>query len=539
MHESLIVEEFANAGYQISPDAVALIDSCQSPDNVMKQVLRSLDDSVLVVDKQHIMLDYGGNGDGSNGDGSNGNGAVSTRATSDSERGLPEKPPAKTPRIQPPVAPELPGVNILCDISNESTCVGEYSEFVRYFRDRYARLSGIIRTRITARPIESLRSERLRDYGNISIIGMVHEIRNTVNGNKLIELEDPTGMFPVLIRPVDHDLWELASGIIRDEVIGVTGSLIGDGKLMIVSDLVMPEIPNQHNQRLPGSWTGNGNGNGTGAGGGHGNGHGQAVLISDVHIGSNTFLEDAFCEFIDWLGDVGSDGGAAGRGNGADAGQVRYLIIAGDLVDGVGVYPGQEEELEIADVYDQYRCAAKYLRAVPRNVRIIIAPGNHDAVRLAEPQPALPENIRSMFRDDTVFTGNPALIEIEGVRILIYHGRSMDDLIATIPNMSYQRPAEVMVEMLRRRHIAPTYGGRVSIAPEITDHFVIDRIPHILHCGHVHTIGVDRYKGVTVINAGTWQSQTEFQKRVNLEPVPAHAAIVDLATLGTRMVRFT
>ncbi|MEA1906186.1 MAG: DNA-directed DNA polymerase II small subunit [Euryarchaeota archaeon] len=536
MHESLIVEEFANAGYQISPDAVALIDSCPSPDNVVEQVLRSLDDSVLVVDKQHIMLDYGGgNGDG---DGSDGAGAVSTRAASDSERKLPEKPPAKTPRIQPPVAPELPGVNILCDISNESTCVGEYTEFVRYFRDRYARLSGIIRTRITARPIESLRSERLRDYGNISIIGMVHDIRTTVNGNKLIELEDPTGMFSVLIRPTDHDLWEIASSIIRDEVIGVTGSLTRDGRLMIVSDLVMPEIPNQHNQRLPSSRTGNRNG--TGAGGRHDSSHGKAVLISDVHIGSNTFLEDAFCEFIHWLGDgdIDSDRGADDRGNGADAGQVRYLIIAGDIVDGVGVYPGQEEELEIADVYDQYRCAAKYLRAVPKNVRIIIAPGNHDAVRLAEPQPALPENIRSMFRDDTVFTGNPALIEIEGVRILIYHGRSMDDLIATIPNMSYQRPAEVMVEMLRRRHIAPTYGGRVSIAPEITDHFVIDRIPHILHCGHVHTIGVDRYKGVTAINAGTWQSQTEFQKRVNLEPVPAHAAIVDLATLDTRMIRF-
>jgi len=518
MHESLIVEEFANAGYQISPGAIALIDSCQSPDNVMKQVLRSLDDSVLVVDKQHIMLDYG--------DGSNGDSAVSTRAASDSRRELPAKPPVKTPRIQPPVAPELPGVNILCDISNESTCVGEYSEFVRYFRDRYARLSSIIRTRVTARPIESLRSERLRDHGNISIIGMVHNIRTTVNGNKLIELEDPTGMFSVLIRPVDHDLWELASGIIRDEVIGVTGSLIGDGKLMIVSDLVMPEIPNQHNQRLPGSWTGNGNGNGngTGAGGGHGNGHGQAVLISDVHIGSNTFLGSAFSDFIDWLG------------NGSLP--VQYLIIAGDLVDGVGIYPGQESELEIPDVYDQYRCAAEYLGRVPKNIRIIIAPGNHDAVRLAEPQPALPEKIRSMFSDDVVFTGNPALVEIRGVRILIYHGRSMDDLIATIPKMSYQRPEQVMIEMLKRRHLAPMYGGRVSIAPENSDHFVIDRVPHILHCGHVHTIGIDRYKGVTVVNSGTWQSQTDFQKRMNLDPVPAHATIVDLATLGTKMVKF-
>jgi DNA polymerase II small subunit len=534
MHESLIVEGFANAGYQISPDAVALIDSCPSPDTVMEQVLRSLDDSVLVVDKHHIRFDD--------------TGAQAISGKEQPEK-LPVKPSMKPPEkkhlIQPPEV-EVPGVNILCDISNESTCVGEYSEFVRYFRDRYTRLSGVIRTRVTARPIESLRTERLRDYGSVSIIGMVSDIRTTSNGNKLIELEDPTGMFSVLVRPSDRDLWEVASGIVHDEVIGATGSLTRDGRLMIVSNIVMPDIPSQHNQRLPGSGNGNAGGNGNGSsprpgagdrqgpGTGQDHGHGHAVLISDVHIGSNTFLEDAFCEFIDWLG----DGDAGGDGNGDCAGPVRYLIIAGDLVDGVGVYPGQEQELEITDVYDQYRRAAKYLRAVPANVRIIIAPGNHDAVRLAEPQPALPEKIRSMFRSDTVFTGNPALIEIDGVRILIYHGRSMDDLIATIPNMSYQRPAEVMIEMLRRRHIAPAYGGRVSIAPEATDHFVIDKIPHILHCGHVHTIGVDRYKGVTVVNAGTWQSQTEFQKRVNLEPVPAYAAMVDLATLDTRMVRF-
>ena len=510
MHESLIVEEFANAGYQISPDAVALIDSCPSPDTVVEQVLRSLDDSVLVVCKQHIRFD---------------DQAISEKESS-------ENPRKKTRPVQQPVAPEIPGVNILCDISNESTCVGEYSEFVRYFRDRYARLSGVIRNRVTARPIESLRAERLRDYGSVSIIGMVSDIKTTSNGNKLIELEDPTGMFSVLVRPSDRDLWEIASGIVHDEVIGVTGSLNRDGRLMIVSNIVMPDIPSQHNQQLLSS--GNGDGNGSSEGSGEGDRHCPAALISDVHVGSNTFLEDAFCEFIDWLG----DGDAGIDGNGACTGPVRYLIIAGDLVDGVGVYPGQEHELEITDVYDQYRRAAKYLRAVPKNVRIIIAPGNHDAVRLAEPQPALPEKIRSMFGDNTVFTGNPALIEVDGVRILIYHGRSMDDLIATIPNMSYQRPAEVMVEMLRRRHIAPAYGGRVSIAPEATDHFVIDKIPHILHCGHVHTIGVDRYKGVTVVNAGTWQSQTEFQKRVNLEPVPAHAAMIDLATLGTRMVRF-
>ncbi len=497
MQESLIVEEFANAGYQVSPDAVALIGSYSAPDTIVSKVLQSLDDSVLVVGREHLNLD-----------------CVK----------IPEKP---TDKLAEKLAEKLskpadaPAVNILSDISNESTCVGEYSEFVRYFRDRYTRLSGIIRGRITARPIESLRARHSgREYDSVSIIGMVSDVRTTSNGNKLLEIEDPTGSFPVLVRPSDRDIWAIASGIVHDEVIGVTGSITRDGHLMIVKSIVLPDLPNRYNQTLPGRGQGiNGSehGNGDGAAG-------CAALISDVHIGSDTFLGDAFSDFIDWLGDGSLP--------------VQYLIIAGDLVDGVGIYPGQESELEIPDVYDQYRSAAEYLGRVPKNIRIIIAPGNHDAVRLAEPQPALPEKIRSMFSDDVIFTGNPALVEIRGVRILIYHGRSMDDLIATIPKMSYQRPELVMIEMLRRRHLAPMYGGRVSIAPENSDHFVIDRVPHILHCGHVHTIGIDRYKGVTVVNSGTWQSQTDFQKRMNLDPVPAHATIVDLATLGTKMVKF-
>ena len=510
MQESLIVEEFANAGYQVSPDAVALIGSYSAPDTIVSKVLQSLDDSVLVVEREHLNLD-------------------GVKIPEKSTEKLAEK---LAEKLSKPV--DAPAVNILSDISNESTCVGEYSEFVRYFRDRYTRLSGIIRGRITARPIESLRARHSgREYDSVSIIGAVFDVRTTSNGNKLLEIEDPTGSFPVLVRPSDRDLWNIASGIVHDEVIGVTGSLTRDGHLMIVKNIVLPDLPNRYNQTLPDNGSTRAihryhclqgqdindseHGNGDGAAG-------CAVLISDVHIGSNTFLGSAFSDFIDWLG------------NGSLP--VQYLIIAGDLVDGVGIYPGQESELEIPDVYDQYRCAAEYLGRVPKNIRIIIAPGNHDAVRLAEPQPALPEKIRSMFSDDVVFTGNPALIEIRGVRILIYHGRSMDDLIATIPKMSYQRPELVMIEMLKRRHLAPMYGGRVSIAPENSDHFVIDRVPHILHCGHVHTIGIDRYKGVTVVNSGTWQSQTDFQKRMNLDPVPAHATIVDLATLGTRMIKF-
>jgi DNA polymerase II small subunit len=157
-------------------------------------------------------------------------------------------------------------------------------EFVQYFRNRYSKLSEMIRGRVNARPIESLvknggmRQERGEGgYNEISIIGMVSEIKTTTNGHKIIELEDSTGSFSVLVRMADKDLFEQASRLVLDEVVGVTGALTNDGNLMIVKKIIMPDLPAMSLRRNTTS--------------------GKAVFISDVHIGSSTFLEDA------WHGD--------------------------------------------------------------------------------------------------------------------------------------------------------------------------------------------------------------------------------------------
>ena len=376
-------------------------------------------------------------------------------------------------------------VTVISDISGHSTCVGEYMQFVQYFRDRYSRLSEIIRSRTNARPMESLRRRnfhpgRDRSPEEISVIGMVLESSSTTNGHRIISLEDPTGSFSVLIRNTDKELFELASKILLDEVIGVTGSITNDGNLMIASKIFQPDVPNNV-QRKTGSY-------------------GKIVLISDVHVGSSQFLEDAWLDFLDFL--KGKSDSVVMR---ELAASVRYLIVAGDLVDGIGIYPDQEMELDILDVYEQYKKAAEYFREIPEHIRVVISPGNHDAVRQAEPQPALPEKIQSDFPQNVIFVGNPAFLDLDGVRILIYHGRSIDDLVASIPGVTYQEPAGAVLEMVKRRHLAPTYGSRVSICPEKKDYFVIDPLPDIIHTGHVHTLGVQRYKNILLVNSGTWQ----------------------------------
>jgi DNA polymerase II small subunit len=96
-----------------------------------------------------------------------------------------------------------------------------------------------------------------------------------------------------------------------------------------------------------------------------------------------------------------------------------------------------------------------------------------------------------------------------------------------------------MKRMLQMRHLAPIYGDRTPIAPCGRDGLILDPAPDILVTGHSHTYGVDRYRGVLLLNASTWQAETEYQRMRNIVPVPARAALVDLASFGVQTLDFS
>ena len=388
-----------------------------------------------------------------------------------------------------------PAVDVVSGSAGTSGGVNGTADFLHYFRDRYQRLGGMIRSRTGAMPIEGLiRSTRYRQE-ECTVIGMIVEVKSTKNGHRIAELEDPTGTIPVLFRK-DRPVFSDAERIIPDETIGVRGKLSHDGKLFFGEQLFRPDIRIDNTPFTSDT-------------------PGCAVLISDTHVGSNTFLEKEWNRFADWLQDDPPG----------------YLLIAGDLVDGIGVFPGQEQELEIKNIYEQYDRFAGMLRDLPSRMQIIVAPGNHDVVRGAEPQPVIPEQFCKRFPDNCILVENPALVNLQGVRILMYHGRSIDDMIGLIPGASYEKSGKMMEEMLQRRHLAPAYGRKTPIATGRQDRMIIDPVPEILHTGHVHIRGITTYRGVLGINAGTWQSQTVFQKQMNVNPTPAQAVAVDLQTL--------
>jgi len=396
-----------------------------------------------------------------------------------------------------------PVCEVLAGMENSAESIRDFEEYITYFRNRFTRLSTFMRGRIQPVPIEALARTGRYQEEEVSFIGMVSNVRSTANGNKMVEVEDPTGTMRVLFNKSREGFSE-AEKILPDEVIGVRGKLSQDGNIFFANTLVRPDIPLSnapYRSERPG----------------------RAVLISDIHVGSDTFLEDEWHRFADWISgqeDIG------------------YLVIAGDLVDGIGIYPGQEKELVIKNIYQQYEALGEMLSALPERLTIVISPGNHDVVRGAEPQPAIPTAFRIGYPANCVWVENPALVSLQGVRVLIYHGRSFDDMIGTIPGASYNRPAEIMEEMLKRRHLAPIFGMRTPIAPGKKDPLIIDPVPEVLFTGHVHISGIKRYRGVLMINAGTWQSQTAFQKQMNTVPTPAQAVVLDLQSLETEIVDF-
>lgn len=397
-------------------------------------------------------------------------------------------------------------------------------DFTEYFKERYLAL----RPFIQEKNLEGLTSINkvpdIRVKHTISLIGAVSSIRMTKNKNMLVEIEDLTGKIAVLINKDKEELFKKAQEIVLDEIIGVSGN--GSREFIFVNDVVFPEIALLNERRSPNE--------------------NYAAFIADTHIGSNKFLEENFIKFISWLnGEMGSEKQKE------LAKKVKYLFIAGDVVDGIGTYPGQEKELLIKDIYEQYKKLAEFMRKIRKDITIIICPGGgHDAVRLLEPQPPIPKEIAPELYDmnNVVLVTNPARITIEqtkefdGINVLMYHGDSFD-YYAEVVDYLRQNNAKLKTEMtiqflLRKRHLAPTYTSTPFI-PMKNDPLLIKNVPDVLVSGHMHKSAVSRYKGIMTIACSCWQPKTAYQEKFGHEPDPCKVPLLNLKTGKANIIDFS
>lgn len=407
-------------------------------------------------------------------------------------------------------------IKIKRDITKKSYSSGSIEGFVEYFNDRYEKLSRILRQREALKEASTIELIKKGIFSEAKIIGFVNEKRTTKKGNIILEIEDPTGVIPVVVMASDKELTDISKEIVKDEIIGISGVLSKNREIIIAKEIFFPDLKlnaERNRSEVPLS----------------------VVLLSDIHIGSSKFMANEFKKFIKW---INCEIGTPRQRELAE--RIKYIVIGGDLVDGVGIYPNQEKELIIKDIHQQYNELWKYISQIPEQIEIIIIPGNHDATRQAEPQPAISEEFAEDFYQDPRIhmVGNPCYASLHGVNVLTYHGRSLDDIVSSIPGVSYDKPAEAMEYLIKKRHLAPIYGGKVPLAPESCDYLLIDEPPDILHMGHIHTVGIRNYRGVMLVNSGAFQEQTSFQKKLNMRPTPGRIPIINLDTFKTTIMRF-
>ncbi len=419
---------------------------------------------------------------------------------------------------RPEAAEHEARIEILQDITGESTCEGTTDDFHKFFKSRYHQLEKILRRRrelVNAQPIE-----RVMDGGHreVVIIGMVSETRTTANGHQLIVMEDETATQACLVVNNDRTDTQLimsAGVLVPDEVLGIVGQKAMNGDLVIVDQIIRPDIP-YNSERT------------------HAQENLAVAFLSDIHVGSDLFLEKNYVKMLQWLnGDIGNERERA------MAGRIKYLVLPGDMVDGVGIYPGQEHGLKFTDIYDQYAEFGRLLQHLPDHIEVLVQPGNHDAARPNEPQPAVDNEVREKFDGvNAHFIGNPALFKLNDVRVLSYHGVSLMDFATSVTGLEHHDPVPIMEEILKCRHLAPIYGMATPLAPEHRDHMVIETIPELFVTGHVHTYNQRSYRGVQMANCSTWQAQTDYQKMLNFKPDPCKMPIFDLKNLKMTQMDF-
>ncbi|MFX1250375.1 MAG: metallophosphoesterase [Promethearchaeota archaeon] len=426
-------------------------------------------------------------------------------------------------------------INILLQIPKRTDSTGQVSDFLRYFKSRYAQMKKILLQRSDIHPLISFsqlpyyqpEEEEIRGRKQeCAIIGLIEDKRTTKKGNIVLTLEEPnnSSLVDVIFNDVVSENLNIQT-ILLDSIIGVRGlpkplaprELLPKKLLFYGNEFLLPNLPMKKTQPekydFPESYV---------------------LLLSDIHVGNRAFDSKLFQKTLDFI--KGKGGTLKQK---ALASKITSVIIAGDVVDGVGVFPEQDLELLEPDVSRQYEEIATFLNQIPTDISIVVIPGNHDASRLALPQVRIPKEYAEPLYEMSNITmlGNPAVVEINGRKILIAHGQGLERIIQNDKNIDFHHPLPAAIRVLQYRHLFPEWGIRPQLAPEWHDYLVIDEVPDIFMTGHLHCADVGQFQGATICMNGTFEHSSKWLQSLNIHPTVGYFITVNLLTLVPTIMR--
>jgi DNA polymerase II small subunit len=494
-----VVRKFKDAGFLISPDAVRLISEQSNVNTIIDMILKYVENispKPVVITASHV------------------NSVLSSMGYE--QKKIIHTRELKTEAVDFEIKFTFTGYKI----DRSMKLVDGYAKLLI---DRYQKLKRILLERPDMRYAVSLgdirRSKRIVESENaqqrkIAVIGLVSSVIR--KGKKIeITLEDVVSgerkIFNRIIVEVSStsQAFKKAIWVSEDEVIGIIGTVNNDK--VEVDDILLPGISLKPIKRPSDDI--------------------YIALISDLHIGSSRFAENRFKAFLKAIQGYTDDPKLKNIIE-----KLRFIIIAGDLVDGFGIYKGQEKELLIEDVEEQYKMLSELLSEIPEDINIILVPGEHDASGLFVPSPPIPRVFaKSLYAKRNVhMLGDPSFIRIAGVDILVSHGRGLDDAIElyTLKGLTSDGVIDAMESLLIRRNLVIPINGKTLLAPYPHDFNVITFMPDIVHMGHLHIATAAIYKNILLINSGSWQEQSIKQKLRGLNPSVGTCYFVNLKNMN-------
>ena len=393
----------------------------------------------------------------------------------------------------------------------------EVKDFTGHFRARYTQLQGILMQRRELQQNLVSIGKISSDRTSLAIIGIVTEKRVTKNKNLIIRFEDLTGEINTLVKH-GSEIFEKADELQLDDVVGIRGS--GNRDLLFIYDIFFPDAFVHEKVKFEED--------------------ANIAFVSDVHCGSGRHLPKSFENFLKWI-----------NSEDEEAKKVKYLFFNGDNVDGVGIFPNQEAGLFLKSMEEQYEMLADYLNRIPKRITMFMCPGQHDATRVAEPQPIISKKYAPQLYkiENLILVTNPAMVKLsEGekeMKFLMYHGAALNALVNEVKELrtgnAYDRPSLIVKHVLKRRHLAPMHGVSISIVyiPNADkDPLVIDEVPDVIVTGDLHKADAGCYNGVLTISNSCWQAQTPFEETVGHHPDPCKVPLLNLKTRNIKILDF-
>ena len=391
----------------------------------------------------------------------------------------------------------------------------EVGDFTGNFRARYQQIQRILMQRPDLQQLVSI-NKISGDRQQVQIIGILTEKRITKNKNIILTFEDLTGSISALVKADKAEVYAKAQELLLDDVVAIKAS--GSRDILFVNEIYFPDSFIQEKTRF--------------------NEDMNVAFLSDVHCGSDRHLGKGMEKFLEWI-----------NGEDEDARKIKYIFFSGDNVDGVGIFPGQENVLALKSMKEQYELLASYIKKIPKNITVFMCPGQHDATRVAEPQPIIDKNYAPALHEieNLVLVTNPTLVKLlekdKVFKILMYHGASIHSFIHEIPELreikAHKTPARAVKHMLKRRHLAPTHSTAVYIPNIDKDPLVIGEVPDVLCTGEVHRLDIEIYNGVLIITGSCWQAQTPFEEKVGNIPDPCKVPVLNLKTRELKVFDFS